>query len=210
MKACLVLFLFILFSLNSSAQITYRTAEDVYKSRSLTFYGYDFNRVKLLEPKRISEDMTTQVFTWIGHMKERITDEKLKAWFRKDVKSNWVPLVDHTKANLKGKEIVDVVKRPIAKDSLQSIVEKYPLTEKEGLGLVVILETFEKDTKRVYAYFTFFDIATHKVLLADYFNSKEADGYGLTNYWGIGIGGTTQNYIADVFKPKAKELGVKF
>lgn len=192
------------------AQGSYNTAEDVYKSRSMTFYGYDFNRVKLLEPKRISEDMTTQVFTWLGFMKERMTDEKLSAWLGKQITSNWVPIVDLTKANLNGKELVDVVKRPIHKDSLESIVRKYPLTEKEGLGLVVILEAFEKDTKRVYAYFTFFDIASRKVVLADYFNSKEADGYGLTNYWGIGMVGTTKIYIADEFKPKAKALGVKF
>jgi hypothetical protein len=188
----------------------YQTAEDVYKSKSITFYGYDFGRLKLLEPKRISEDMTPQVFSWIGYLKERITDERLSGWLRKEVKSNWIPLVDHTKETLNGKDVVDVVQRPIHKDSIDSIVKRYPIKETEGLGFVVILEAFEKDTKRVYAHFTFFDIATRKVILTEYFNSKEADGYGLTNYWGIGTAGTTQIYIADVFKPKAKSLGVKF
>lgn len=209
-KLLLIAVIVVSFTGTASSQTNYRSAEDVYKSRSLVFYGYDFNRVKLLEPKRMSEDMTTQVFEWIGHMKERITDERLKGWLSKEITSNWLPLVDYTKAHLKGKEVVDVVRRPIPQDSLESIIRDYPLTEKQGLGFVVILEAFEKDSKRVYAWFTFFDIASRKVVMADYFNSKEADGYGLTNYWGIGMKGTTQIYFADVFRPRAKKLGVKF
>lgn len=99
-------------------------------------------------------------------------------------------------------------KRRIPKDSLENIIKNYAITETERLGFVVILETFERNIKRVYGWFTFFDIATRKVVLADYFNSKEADGYGLTTYWGIG--GTTQMHVADVFKPKPKALAVKF
>jgi hypothetical protein len=53
-------------------------------------------------------------------------------------------------------------------------------------------------------YFTFFDIATKKILLNDYCSAKEVDGYGLTKYWGISIVGTTKNYAAS-FRKRLKQ-----
>lgn len=95
-------------------------------------------------------------------------------------------------------------KSVLPKDSLQSIINQFALIEKEGLGMTVILECFDKPSKITSGYFVFFDIGTRQILLADYFSGKEADGYGLTNYWGIGLVGTTKNY-ASSFRKRMKQ-----
>jgi hypothetical protein len=165
--------------------------------------GYDFGDLKLTETKRLNDDMSQQVFSWIGFCQEHITDEKLAAWFKKDkVTSNLAPTVARAK-KLNGTELVTFVKHTIPQDSLQRIVEGYDIKEKTGIGFVIIMECFYKPQKTASAYFTFFDIATKKILLADHFSGKEADGYGLTNYWGVSIIGITKNY-STLFKDKVK------
>lgn len=51
----------------------------------------------------------------------------------------------------------------------------------------------------------FFDIATKKVLMSDYFSAREADGYGMINYWGTGLNATFGKYISDVYRKKLRQ-----
>jgi hypothetical protein len=188
-------------------QKTYTSYHDVFKTTEITFYGYDFSKLKLIETKRMGEDMTQQIFGWVAFCQERFTDEKLKDWFRKEkVTSNLSPTIERAK-KVNGKEVVTYTKNTIHPDSVQAFINAYNITEKEGIGLAVILECFEKDSKTTSGYFTFFDIASKKILLSDYFSGKEADGYGLTNYWGVSLVGTTSNY-ASLFRKRLKQMGL--
>jgi len=209
MKKNIPIFLIALLQLNASfGQKNYTTAQDVYQSDELTFYGYDFSHLKLAETKRLNEDFSQQIILWTSFCQQHITDEKLAAWFRKEkVTSNITPTIGLAK-NINGKEVVTYAKNIVPQDSLQSYINRYSLIEKEGVGLAVILECFDKVTNKTSGYFTFFDIASKKILISDYFIGKEVDGYGLTNYWGISIVGTTKNY-ASSYRDKAKSFRSK-
>lgn len=204
MRTILSLAVLLLLTTASFSQTSAETEQDVYNAKELTFYGYDFSHLKLTETKRLNDDMTAQIFSWIGFCQENITDEKLTGWFRKQkVVSNINPTVAAAK-KINGNDVVSFVKNTISKDSIQHYLNAFEFAEKSGIGFIVFLENFHKPSKTTTGYFTFFDIATKKILLNDYFSGKEVDGYGLTNYWGIGIIGTTKNYAAG-FRKRAKQ-----
>jgi len=70
----------------------------------------------------------------------------------------------------------------IERSAIDDMVKKYTSSQKEGLGLVFIVENFNKGTQMSSVYVVFFDIATRKVLLAERMEGK-AMGVGIRNYW---------------------------
>ena len=71
-------------------------------------------------------------------------------------------------------------------------------------GFLVIVECFEKSTNISTAHFTFFDIKTRDIIMSDRYSAKEADGYGLSNYWGQAIFETFNKYAAYVYRKNLK------
>ena len=80
----------------------------------------------------------------------------------------------------------------------------YQVKQQEGIGFVVIVECFEKVTKTSSAYFTFFDIATKKIIMSTYYETARAGGTGLTNFWGSGLNETFYYYLDEVYKKQLK------
>lgn len=197
MKAPVIIIAFLLaLTFQAIGQKSYTSPADVYSASEIRFYGYDFNSLKLAETKRMGEDLKQQLYAWVDFCQKHITDEKLTAWFRKEkVSVDYSPTVEPLRS-INGERVVTYEKNVIPQDSLQSIVGAYILKEKEGIGMVVILECLDKPTNKTSAYFTFFDIASRKILKSDYVSEKEVDGYGLTNYWGVSIVGITKNYAS--------------
>ncbi len=75
----------------------------------------------------------------------------------------------------------------ISKDSIQSYISKYNLSEKEGVGFVVIIECFDNANKKVSGYFTFFDISSKQILKIDYISSKDGNSYNRVSDWGVAL-----------------------
>jgi hypothetical protein len=95
-------------------------------------------------------------------LEDRLDGEKLADWFRKKkVHVDFGPTIEQNK-KVNGKELAVHTKNNIPQDSLQQMINKYHLVEKEGRGLAVIVESFDKNTIKASVYFTFFDIATRK------------------------------------------------
>jgi len=191
-------------SLNSFGQKTYTSENDVFESKEIVFYGYDFSHFRLADVKRLYAETKKYIPAWIGFLNEHATESTLQKTFRKEiVKFNF----DYTTSLIKPlieDSLVTVTKHSISPDSIQSIISSYQIKENEGIGFVVIVECFEKERKTSTAYFTFFDIASKKVIMSDYFGANDADGYGLTNYWGVGLNATFAKYVADIYRKKLK------
>jgi hypothetical protein len=192
----------------SYGQKIYTTEQDIYNIKELTFYGYDFSDWRLAEEKRVGEDMRMYITAWIDMMKERMISEKLSNWYMKaKATPNFTPTTELAK-KINPENLVVTKKHYIHTDSVQSFINKYVLTETEGIGLVMIVECFDKNTNRTSGYFTFFDIATKKVLLTEYMDQKEADGYGVKNFWGISLNGITSNHAGN-YRKKMNALSGK-
>jgi len=67
-------------------------------------------------------------------------------------------------------------------ETVAKIVSEYSGEKTEGLGLVFIVESYNKLKESATYYLTFFDIATKQILYAEKI-SETSSGFGLKNYW---------------------------
>ncbi|MBL7931607.1 MAG: hypothetical protein JNL60_06890 [Bacteroidia bacterium] len=80
------------------------------------------------------------------------------------------------------------------KDKLPTMVKAYPEGDKkEGLGLVFIVESFDKSYHRGNYWIVFFDIQSRKILFSDYCSGSPS-GFGLRNYWA----GSLKHVLAEI------------
>jgi hypothetical protein len=70
----------------------------------------------------------------------------------------------------------------IEKSEIDEMVKKYAGDRKDGIGLVFVVENFNKGTEMADVYVTYFDIATKKALVCEKISGK-AMGIGMRNYW---------------------------
>jgi hypothetical protein len=81
---------------------------------------------------------------------------------------------------------------------VEEIINSYEIPdEMEGIGLVLIAESYSKPNVRGAYYATFFDIKTKKVLITERMLGKPS-GFGLRNYW------------AGSYNAVLKEIGKKY
>jgi hypothetical protein len=65
---------------------------------------------------------------------------------------------------------------------IDEIVKEYQTTETQGIGLVFIMESFNKNLEKGFMWVTFFDIKTKQVLLSVKMEG-DAGGVGIRNHW---------------------------
>ena len=157
--------------------------QEVYDAKEFVFYGYDYTHFRLSDPKRIGQNIKNFVFVWIDFCNGPVNEKDLSKWFLKDKVT--IDQEQTIAMNMKlDNDILGSVSRfTLPKDSIQYYVSKYNIQEKEGIGFVIIFECFDKQTKTVSAYYTFFDIATKQVLLSDYFVSRDGNRYNYVRDW---------------------------
>ena len=192
-------------SLSLFCQIDNKTIADISKSKEIIFYGYDFGHFKLVDPKKFNDGRIKDYLpVWVSYVMKRM-DEKYFA--RKLKKKNVIFDFEYTGKIIQDKDELDLAsltKHIIPADSIQSIISNYQINQKEGIGFTVIVESFVKSQNEVSAYFTFFDIATRQVILADHFSTKSATGLGLTKFWGNGLHSTVDVYISAEYRYRLK------
>ena len=99
--------------------------------------------------------------------------------------------------------IASPIKHVINKDSLQLCINKYSITEREGIGYVIIFECFDSYAKRVSAYSVFFDIATRKILMAEYVSHRDGNSYNRLSDWNAASFSAIKD-LTDLYKDKSE------
>ncbi len=191
----------LLFGSSLFSQKIYQNQTDVFFVKEITFYGYDYSHFKLVEGKRMNENIIGYASSWIEYMNDEMDEKKLTRKFNKNKVNFEFDYTINLLYNLDNKKMVSPIKYSIPPDSIQGIINNYKLNEKEGVGFVVIVECFEKKKESASAYFTFFDIATKKILMSDRINNKKGTGhvYGMKNFWGVRINKTFEKYISKIY-----------
>ncbi len=195
-----------LFSINSFGQKVFTTKKDISDAKEIIFFGYDFSHFKLAEAKRLNKNENISVYppAWVGFL-NKMKDE---AYYADKLKTKKVVFdFDHTTEvmkNLKDDDLISITKNVIHPDSIQNIVNSFQFKQKEGIGFLIVVECFEKQTKTSSAYFTFFDIATKKIIMSNNYATSHAAGTGLTSYWGAGLNETIFTYLDEKYKKHLK------
>lgn len=78
------------------------------------------------------------------------------------------------------------------------MVSKYIVSQPEGLGLVLIAESYNRKINLGSHYAVVFDIASKKILISQKFIATTG-GLGVRNYWGFSIY-ETLNMLSDRYR----------
>lgn len=188
MKKLLSLTVILIAALSMKAQ----TAKDAFNATEVVWYGLDFTKAKFVGQfdqgfgamPATGTDMKNK---WIPQWNALIAKEpqnfKIKEAFRKDNVYYDMAPVNEINSKIDVDNCMSFNAGKIERSEIDAMVKKYGAGDKkEGIGLVFIVENFNKGTEMADVYVTFFDIASRKVLFTEKMSGK-AMGVGMRNYW---------------------------
>ncbi len=160
----------------------------------LVWYGLDFSNAKfvggfdnMVKSSEKTETVLKNKFipAWNTLILNEPAKYDLKKTFKKTVVSNY--LTDVMNRNSKIDETKLMSWNAFAFENpgkvIESTVSKYTSGEvKSGVGVVFIVESFDKTAIMANVYVTFFDISSKSVLLTEKFSTVPM-GIGVQNYW---------------------------
>lgn len=185
MKKFGLLFFAILFSISLSAQ----DMRSIFQTQSATWFGLDFSEAYFIGSEGFTDpqDIKDRYFdSWNILINNEYEKYDIGKYFQKE---NVEFSLDNVTARNKEVNIYDRVIDDNGKmlhldaNKVQEIIGSYEFSDEEqGLGIVMIVESFSKTSQMANYFVTFFDIDSKKVLLTERMDGK-AGGFGIRNYW---------------------------
>jgi hypothetical protein len=178
--------LLIVFCLALSFQINAQlNTSDIFEVNEITWYGLDFSNVRLIgaigfkDPEKIK---SYYFDAWNSLIIYEPNKYKLDKFFHKDSVKQYLGIVTdrNTLPNLD--KLVTETEYSFGAEKVMQIISEYDSGEKEGVGLVFIVESLNKYEEKAIIWVTFFNIETKQVLLTEKLDGK-AEGYGFRNFW---------------------------
>ncbi|MFA7274053.1 MAG: hypothetical protein WC044_09295 [Crocinitomicaceae bacterium] len=154
----------------------------VYQASELIYYGADFSQFGFCYPDKVGqeEQMLKFIPAWLGDLNKIYSLDVLPRLMKKKVVGRLQSV--QNKYKLIGEEWILFEPTTFGIEKVKTEVKNYQLEETSGIGLVLIVENFDKIHENGIVYFALFDIASREVL---YCNKMEgvAVGAGMTNHW---------------------------
>lgn len=149
--------------------------EKVFKATNFAYYGIDFTNVKVIG---VGDESP-----------HKIRDEYFKPWnsaalemdvaktFQKQTVFKDLLYVTKANAERETDALVSDKEEEMSAETIADMVKKIPIgNKKDGLGVVIIAESFNKTTETATVHVVFFDIATHNVLWSKVVTGKTGKG----------------------------------
>jgi hypothetical protein len=171
------------------------------KAGTITWLGIDYSHVKLIGE-------FTQFKDAGAYNSAEIRDKYFPAWnslvlnepSKYDFKgmfmlSNLVPdigMITKLNAASDADKMKDFKENKFKPDDLKELIGKYEISDKEGLGIVLIADILNKTTEMATYLVVVFNMKTKEVLFCEQAVEK-AGGIGIRNYWG----GSLNNLVKD-------------
>ncbi|MCX6246167.1 MAG: hypothetical protein NTW10_00400 [Bacteroidetes bacterium] len=176
--------------------------ELVRKAKSIFYYGGDFSHLRITDGPKISRSYEySQVYpmAWITYLEKEL---EINGYLLRALKKESVVY--------KQEEIYDISIRvspdfiigktysfPI--DTINNALKKYPLSQKSGVGLVLIPENFIKTQEIAKTWIVFFNIENREILWATKVRGN-CEHMGYTAHWGSGIIDGFKEFISTQYK----------
>lgn len=176
----------------------------------LVFLGLDFTQAKYIGKIGFTDPGAIQnqhIVSWNNLIELEPKKFSLqKAFSLKDdqYKSKVEDMVKLNKSVDVDKNITDD-EYSITEDQVKKSVAKYALSEKDGVGVVYVIESLNKNAEKLVAWVTFIDLATKKVLHTEKVEGK-AGGFGFRNYWAGGVYKINQEIDKSLYKKWSKSF----
>ena len=203
MKKSFVLLMIFFAGWSLSAQ---KTISDVFDNGEVVWYGLDFSQAQFVEVVD-SEDGEEIKDKWIPSWNDLIIRESKKfdmgKFFKKKTVVNDLAAVKAVNQSIDETKIIVDSSTPFddSEKTIASAISEYEGGKQtEGLGLVFIVEYFDKSSLEGAFYVVFFDISSKKTLLSKRMIQPPA-GFGVRNYWA----GTIYNSLRLIDKKEWKK-----
>jgi hypothetical protein len=192
------------------AKIYGTRASEVFINQGIVYYGFDYTYTKITNRGKLDKGHVF-IEKYLHPMNRTLTTDLLKIynlrrWMRKvnmhsgtDIYSNYKKM-DYN-------NFVVAENYCLNFSDVQKIINSYVLNEKEGIGMVFNVASFNKYKEYVNLYVTFFDIATREILYAVEVTGK-AGGSGWGNHYANGINHAVRDmFIDQIYKKRYTNSG---
>lgn len=165
---------------------------------TIVWYGFDLRYSHMLDHKRFSESeiiVKTHIPGIQTVLEEYYNDKVIKRLVDKLVVFNDMPTIHDLTDNMIHEGFISRRNVDLQIEDVKSIVKEYTLPAIQGLGVVIIIEMFNKTEKYVSGFVTFFDIESREVLHSTRISGEAGYKYGFNKYWANGIINLTQEFF---------------
>jgi hypothetical protein len=183
--------LIMLVCINTFAQKNY-ALKDLFEQQTITWYGIDYSKTSFVANYN-RKDMHEIFIGWNVLVKDEPERYNLRRAMHRPSVTFDMASVDSI--NAATDPIISYADSTLTKDEIALMISRYKSTQKEGLGLVLLAESYNKGKNEGSHYAVIFDIASKKVLLSQRFISPPG-GTGVRNFWAFSIYNTL-NLLAD-------------
>lgn len=161
----------------------------------MVWYGLDFSQAKFVgeftnigdTPNGSGNELKNKhIPSWNTLILNEPNKFTVRKSFRKSNVYNDLSIVNDRNSKVNADKITSYNTYKFENDviTVNSIISEYKGGDKtEGLGVVFIVESFDKMANMATIHVTFFDIASKKVLLSEKIVEKPSAGIGVRNYW---------------------------
>jgi hypothetical protein len=205
----LLIFVFALFLAGqASAQ---QTLSDLFAGKAkLVFLGLDFTQAKYIGKLGFTDPVAIKsqhMVSWNSLIEAEPKKFSLQDAFKLKPDQYESKVGDMIKLNesVNVKDNITEDAYTITEDQVKKSVSKYSLSDKDGIGLVYVVESLNKNAEKLFAWVTFIDLKTKKVLYTEKVDGA-AGGFGFRNYWAGGVYKINKAIDSKYYKTWSKTL----
>lgn len=176
--------------------------DTIRNTESLFYYGVDFSHLRVSDGSKILKSYEYRRHypdAWFAFLDKEIGHfNRVGRELRKETlyyKQNEILPVSRNMVN----DFIIAGSYSFPLDTVKYALKQYQLNEKEGLGLVLIPENFNKREEQARMWVVFFNIQSREVLWATEVYGK-CGGAGYTTHWGSGIVDGFKKFIRKVYR----------
>lgn len=183
----------------SSSTLLAQEINKVFKSdEPLTWVGLDFSGAIFIgdrEKYGSEADIKNLIEGWNTLMEVEYNKFNIGETFGKSKVEKAIDITKKHNADLILSEILsDNIKDHdhLTPEAVQQILYSYDFGARSGIGLMIVVESFDKLSAKSSVYFTFFDLSSREILVSEKMAGKPS-GFGLRNFWGGAIYGNLKS-----------------
>lgn len=156
--------------------------QQVAQADEITYVGLDFTQAVVIGESVTGEELVNKFFrAWNNVVySEESKYDFAKTFKKKNVKRD-ISYISKINDQRDPEDVVAYENQTITEDELVQHINSYEI-EGSGVGLVFVVENFNKLEEEGTMWVTFFDMDTKKVLMAKHM-SGDAGGFGMKNFW---------------------------
>jgi hypothetical protein len=199
------LFIYSFLLLISAQAFAQNTMSDIFNGKAkVVFLGLDFTQAKYIGPAGFMDPnaiLNQHMVSWnnlIEFEPKKFSLVKPLKLREEQYVAKVADMINHNKkANVA--DNITSENYTLSEDQARKAVASYSLSEKEGVGVVYIVESLSKNAEKMSAWVTFIDLPTKKVILTEKIEGK-AGGFGFRNYWAGAVYKVNENIGSKYYK----------